>query len=181
MQFQVLKLDIAGQPSDWISWMEAASLYVRNRVRWEAGDLVMNVRGGFRDGVQSELLVNSIIATDERPRVAGQRAPTLRELYRRDRMCMYCGLTGPMSLFDREHVFPEARGGASTFENMVLSCFGCNRAKSCRTPEEAGMRLLLAVPFKPSRSKLLELQASGRITGCQQAFLQSAAKHQRRH
>jgi 5-methylcytosine-specific restriction endonuclease McrA len=40
-----------------------------------------------------------------------------------------------------DHVIPRSRGGASTWENLVASCFACNNKKGDRTPGEAGMTL----------------------------------------
>ncbi len=62
----------------------------------------------------------------------------------RDRACAYCG--GPAETVD--HVVPRSRGGGLTWENAVAACLRCNHRKADRTPEEAGMRLLL-VPCPP--------------------------------
>ena len=35
----VLKIDLGGVPVEWLRWEEAATLYARERVRWEAGEL----------------------------------------------------------------------------------------------------------------------------------------------
>ena len=41
------------------------------------------------------------------------------------------------------------QGGATSWENIVCSCIGCNTRKANRTPQEAGMRLIR----KPKRPK----------------------------
>lgn len=68
--------------------------------------------------------------------------------------CRYCGER--VDFLDkvsdlggtRDHVDPDARSGprrdGNTLENVVTACRGCNRRKSQRTPEEAGMVLLAA-------------------------------------
>jgi len=64
-------------------------------------------------------------------------------IYARDRnTCQYCGRRFPRSDLNIDHVLPRSRGGLSTWENVVCSCYACNRRKGGRTPEEAGMRLL---------------------------------------
>jgi hypothetical protein len=45
-------------------------------------------------------------------------------------------------------VVPRARGGRTTWENVVCCCVPCNLKKGCRLPEEAGMRLL-KTPDRP--------------------------------
>lgn len=62
--------------------------------------------------------------------------------------CQYCGEKLPRSELNLDHVIPRSQGGLSTWENMVCSCFTCNRVKGGRMPEEAGMRLIRK-PFRP--------------------------------
>ena len=62
--------------------------------------------------------------------------------------CQYCGEKLPRSELNLDHVVPRSQGGLSTWENMVCSCFTCNRVKGGRIPEEARMRLIRK-PFRP--------------------------------
>ncbi len=62
--------------------------------------------------------------------------------------CQYCGEKLPRSELNLDHVLPRSQGGLSTWENMVCSCFTCNRVKGGRRPEEAGMHLIRK-PFRP--------------------------------
>lgn len=66
---------------------------------------------------------------------------------RRDKMCGYCG--GPPETVD--HIVPKARGGRVTWENSVAACARCNHLKANRTPEEAGMTLLIVPKAPPMR------------------------------
>ncbi|MGE0825484.1 MAG: HNH endonuclease [Candidatus Binatia bacterium] len=61
--------------------------------------------------------------------------------------CQYCQRKFSRSELNLDHVIPRSRGGLSTWENVVCSCFTCNRDKGGRLPEEAGMRLIR----KPTR------------------------------
>lgn len=74
---------------------------------------------------------------------------------RDDYTCQYCSkVMGKNSkLIQTDHVFPESRGGPSTYDNMVTACFRCNQKKRNRTPKEAGMKLirLPVVPKLTSR------------------------------
>ena len=56
--------------------------------------------------------------------------------------CQYCGKRFDKSDLTFDHVFPAARGGTKTWENIVTACKKCNHLKSGQTPDEAGMRLL---------------------------------------
>ena len=64
--------------------------------------------------------------------------------------CAYCGLRFPERDLQCEHIFPESRGGAWSWMNLVTACAGCNGRKAARTPEEARMPLVY-LPYVPSR------------------------------
>lgn len=63
----------------------------------------------------------------------------------RDRQCAYCG--GHAETVD--HIIPRSRGGTLTWDNAVAACMRCNHRKADRTPDEAGMVLLLT-PTRPA-------------------------------
>jgi 5-methylcytosine-specific restriction endonuclease McrA len=63
--------------------------------------------------------------------------------------CQYCAESRPHGGLNLDHVVPRARGGVTSWENVVAACYACNTKKGGRTPEEAGMRLLRA-PVQPS-------------------------------
>ena len=37
---RILRLNIAGQPVDWVSWQEAVCLYARDLMSWTVGDVL---------------------------------------------------------------------------------------------------------------------------------------------
>lgn len=67
---------------------------------------------------------------------------------RDDFTCQYCDKKLPMSMLNKDHVVPRAQGGRTVWDNIVTSCIKCNDKKADKTPEEAGMQLLV-VPVKP--------------------------------
>jgi len=72
--------------------------------------------------------------------------PTRRTVLQRDsHRCAYCAASADTV----DHVLPRSRGGALSWENAVAACLRCNHRKGNRTPEEAGMRLLI-VPARPA-------------------------------
>lgn len=152
---RVLSLDAGGHIMDWISWQDAACLYVRGAVAWTLGDPCLTIRGGTnRDsGEQSILRLHPIVASTGHARGSGlDPAPALTNtaLFARDRMlCLYCGGHFTRGELTRDHVVPIAKGGRDHWENVVSACLHCNIRKGCRTPQQAGMPLL-AVPYRPS-------------------------------
>jgi hypothetical protein len=61
-------------------------------------------------------------------------------LNRDRRICGYCGSTQGHTV---DHILPTSRGGRNTWQNTVASCDRCNQIKGNRTPQEAGMILLV--------------------------------------
>lgn len=75
-------------------------------------------------------------------------------IYARDRQrCQYCGAKLPKSELNLDHIIPKSRGGKTVWENVVCSCLSCNRKKGGRTPQEAGVKLLVS-PRKPGWTPL---------------------------
>jgi 5-methylcytosine-specific restriction endonuclease McrA len=54
--------------------------------------------------------------------------------------CGYCGKTAKTV----DHIVPRSRDGRNTWTNTVAACGSCNQRKANLTPEEAGMRLMVA-------------------------------------
>lgn len=52
--------------------------------------------------------------------------------------CQYCSSTENLTI---DHMFPIARGGEWTWENLVTACSRCNSRKGQKTLEEANMKL----------------------------------------
>lgn len=153
----VLQLDIQGTPQAWISLEHAAAHVAAGSVAWIDGDgPLATLRGGFNvvRGCQSLIEVYPIVALGGASRVnLFDVVPSFskHKLFRRDRMtCAYCGQCFADRDLQCEHIVPEARGGGWTWMNLVTACGACNHRKACRTPEEAGMRLLY-LPYMPSR------------------------------
>jgi len=175
---QVLRVDVAGQPLEWIDYQEAVRLHHLERVAYSFGTLLYRLRGGVnaRSGRRTVIEVNSILATrgDRRAISRAHRAyaPPLSNpmLFKRDaHLCLYCGRRFSARDLSRDHVTPVSRGGRDHWNNVVSACKRCNNHKSGRTPEEADMELL-AVPFTPTHAEYVYLQGK-RILADQMEFL----------
>ncbi len=174
---QVLRLNVAGNPIEWLSWQEATTLYARNLVTWTLGDTIRTVWGGYSrfSGERSFIKLNSIIACAGDLHHNFCRKPALSNpvLFRRDQnICMYCGKPFRDKDLSRDHVIPRSRGGKDIWVNVVASCRRCNHFKQDRTPEEAHMELL-ALPYAPNPAEYLALLNSSRIRADQMDFLKS--------
>jgi len=177
MNDRILRLNVAGQPVEWLHWQEATCLYARGAVVWTLGETIREVTGGISrlTGLRSTIDLQSIIACAghifQKPRLIPPL--TNRALFRRDlHACLYCGVTFGDRELTRDHIVPKSRGGRDIWTNVVSACKRCNQRKGCRTPEEAHMEIL-AVPYQPNNAEWLALINSDRIRGDQMNFLKA--------
>ena len=83
-------------------------------------------------------------------------------IYARDGYrCQYCGDKCSAAQLTYDHVVPRARGGRTTWENIVSCCYPCNRDKGNRTPAEAKLTLR-AVPTRPTWVNAIAIRISTR-------------------
>lgn len=100
--------------------------------------------------VSSSILVPRVIVLQIFDRFPRMHVRFSRQnIFLRDQStCQYCNRRFPRIDLNLDHVVPRARGGRTTWENVVCSCIKCNLKKGSRTPEEAGMKLARA-PSRP--------------------------------
>ena len=84
-----------------------------------------------------------------------QKVPLTREnVYRRDNYeCVYCGNSHIKSL-TLDHVIPQSKGGANSWDNLVTACRTCNGEKADLTLEEYGKEIV--EPKRPHYLMLLK-------------------------
>lgn len=52
------------------------------------------------------------------------------EIFKRDSFtCQYCGNTPPKVVLEVDHIVPVSKGGDNEINNLLCSCFDCNRGK----------------------------------------------------
>ena len=178
MEARILRLNKAGQPIEWLSWQDAATLYSRDMVCWTLGEEIITLRGGYSRLTQqrSHLSLHSIIACEGKlVSDKTRRIPPLtnRALFRRDNnICLYCGNDFHDYELTRDHVIPKSRGGRDQWNNVVAACKRCNHRKGSRLLNECEMELL-ALPFVPNNAEYLALINSKRILCDQMNFLKA--------
>ncbi|MBD3260333.1 MAG: HNH endonuclease [Candidatus Altiarchaeales archaeon] len=75
-----------------------------------------------------------------------------KNIFERDKwQCQYCGIKPSnkkdalswmkSNVLNLDHVVPRARGGKTTWENVVASCYKCNSKKGSKTLKELGWKL----------------------------------------
>ncbi len=99
----------------------------------------------------TEIRIPSVVVLKEYVRPAREVAFTRFNLFLRDEFtCQYCGTRGEMTF---DHVLPRARGGRTTWENVVAACGGCNLKKGSLTLKQARMHMRRQ-PFRPTPEQL---------------------------
>lgn len=174
----ILKVDLSGVPTEWITIEEAIGYYATDKVIFELGSPVATYRGGYNriTEAQSEITANSIIGV--KGNMGGKyvfnRVPALTNetLFERDRyVCAYCGEHFHHKQLSREHINPRCQQGQDTWMNVVTSCKDCNNQKGGRTLEQAKMSLLY-LPYVPDTYESFILQqGTRRILADQMEFL----------
>jgi len=176
MEARILRLNLAGQPIEWLNWREGVCLYARDLVSWTLGGVVRKVRGG-RSKITGN---NTVIHLPAIMACGGERLTPVRlnpplnnlALFQRDNFqCLYCGDYFSSEYLSRDHVHPTSRGGQDKWENVVAACRRCNQRKGNCLLSEINMSLI-ALPYRPNPYEYLALINSHRIRGDQIEYLQ---------
>lgn len=60
------------------------------------------------------------------------------EIFKRDLfVCQYCGSSPPSTVLELDHIHPISKGGDNHEDNLLTSCFDCNRGKAANLLTEA--------------------------------------------
>jgi len=111
-------------------------------------ELIDALEGEYFRSILSNNEIPSIIRLKNYVKVPHRKVSLSRaNIFKRDNeQCVYCGTHKDLTI---DHVIPRSKGGIDSWENLVTACHTCNSKKGNRTPEEAGMTMLIK-PFKPS-------------------------------
>ncbi|WP_179379611.1 HNH endonuclease [Jannaschia marina] len=102
----------------------------------------------------TEIRIPSVVVLKDY--VAPQRrvAFTRFNLFLRDEFaCQYCGSKGDLTF---DHVVPRARGGVTSWENVVAACGRCNLRKGSKSLKQVGFTLR-KTPCRPGAAQLMNL------------------------
>ncbi len=156
---RTLLLNATYEPLLVISWRRAISLVYQGKVEVleEYDRRVRSVSISFRLPSVLRLLIKI------KPHRQGIKF-SRQNIFTRDKCkCQYCGQKFTPEELTFDHVLPLARGGSTSWTNIVTACIKCNSRKSGHTLQEARMQLLKE-PIKPNWSPLLTLTIGLRTT-----------------
>ena len=139
MRKKTLVLNGAYYPINVIGWKEAMAHYFdpdTTVLSFYNDESVKSVSTSF--AIPAVIVVNN---TNFKNRVMKFSA---KKLFIRDQhLCSYCGKRLPSDKLNIDHIIPRSHGGITSWLNCASSCFPCNFKKKNRTPEQAGMPLLI--------------------------------------
>ncbi|GAN53217.1 HNH endonuclease [Tanticharoenia sakaeratensis] len=135
------------------SWQEAVKAVCLDRV---------SVLSEYDSEVHSpsvSLRLPSVIALKDYVPTARKPAFTRFNVFLRDNFsCQYCHDRLQTHDLTFDHVIPRARGGRTTWENVVAACSPCNLLKGSKLPHEIGMH----PKRRPAQPSTRLLQENGR-------------------
>jgi 5-methylcytosine-specific restriction endonuclease McrA len=129
-------------------WQEAVKAAFLDRV-----DIVSEYEEVVRSPSTTIRIPSVVVLRDY---VAPQKrvAFTRFNLFLRDEFrCQYCGAKGDLTF---DHVVPRAKGGVTSWENVVAACGRCNLRKGSRSLKHVGFTLRRP-PRRPSTGELMNL------------------------
>ena len=102
----------------------------------------------------TQIRIPSVVVLKDYVKPQKRVAFTRFNLFLRDEFCcQYCGGRGDLTF---DHVVPRARGGRTSWENVVAACAGCNLRKGSKSLRVAGMSLR-RTPRQPGAEGLRNL------------------------
>ena len=90
------------------------------------------------------------------------------DVFKRDGfICQYCGSHPPSVILEVDHIHPKSKGGNDDMDNLITSCFDCNRGK--------GASLLTSSPYSVSE-KLQILKEKKKQYNCYRKLMEEEDK-----
>ena len=99
----------------------------------------------------TEIKIPSVVVLKDYVRPQKRAAFTRLNFFTRDEFCcQYCGAKGDLTF---DHVVPRARGGRTSWENVVAACSRCNLKKGSKSLGQVGLSLRKS-PCQPVAEQL---------------------------
>lgn len=163
MKSEVLVLNNAGSPQEWMSQEDAITNLANGKIIYQIGRTDQFVfHGGINreTNTQSVLSVAPIISVKSEGKASKFKPPAVknRVLFQRDgHLCAYCGRKFHWQNLTRDHIIPKSSGGGDTWNNLISACKYHNNLKDDKSLAEFGMPLLFK-PYTPSHAEYLFLK-----------------------
>jgi len=150
---RTLLLDCNYFPVKIISWQKAMILFLTERA-----EVVDEYDDKLIRTVSTSFKLPKVLRLFQTHKITQNVKFTRMNVFYRDQFkCQYCSIQLPANELTFDHVIPVSQLGATSWENVVTCCKGCNTRKGSKTIKAAGMQLLKK-PKKPRWSPELCLR-----------------------
>lgn len=172
MTAAILLLNANGEPLKTVNLQRAISLLIKDRVDIVLADPYKKLRSPSTEMEYPSILrLRRYVNVPRRNAVWSRRAVFSRDSY----TCQYCGLKLDRESATVDHIIPASRCRelgirGSSWGNTCCSCEKCNRRKSSKTMEEAGMKFFFR-DFTPKTPRTNYVVISGSLPEEWKAYL----------
>jgi 5-methylcytosine-specific restriction endonuclease McrA len=150
---RTLILNAGYEPMQLVSWQRAICLVMSDKAEIvaEYGRSIRTVAKLFP--MPSVVRLKTYLRTNRQFAII--RCSRKNIILRDGSRCQYCGVVCKTGKITIDHVIPRAKGGRTSWENVVAACQSCNHRKGDRLAEHTGM-VLLRKPRRPVWHDLLD-------------------------
>lgn len=150
---RTLVLNAGYEPMQLISWQRALCLVLSQKA-----EVISEYEARARS-VAISFRLPSVVRLKRYAHVVSRfgfvRCTRKNVLLRDTYQCQYCGVKCRQGAITIDHVVPRARGGKTTWTNVVAACHTCNRRKGSKELERSGL-VLSRRPRRPNWRELIE-------------------------
>ena len=115
------------------TWQDAVKAAWLDRVQ------IVAEYDGYVHSPTTRIKIPSVVVLKDYVKPQRRVVFTRFNLFLRDEFsCQYCGTPGDLTF---DHVVPRARGGVTSWENVVAACSSCNLKKGSKSLRQVGMNL----------------------------------------
>jgi len=137
---------------NFVGWKRAVCLVIKEKcevLKWS--DKAIKLINGEEIRIPLVMRLIKLIRTIYRNKVPfSKRNVMIRDNFK----CGYCDTPYELTI---DHIVPTSKGGKTTFENCITSCYSCNHKKKDKTPSEAGM-FFKKTPSSPTISEFIMIK-----------------------
>lgn len=156
---RTLVLDQSYQPHRVVSWQRAVTMLFQDKIE---------VLEEYDEDIRSVSITIKMPAVVRLlHRITGKKRAVkfsrINVATRDGFRCQYCGDKHELRKLTYDHVVPRAKGGRTSWENIVMACYGCNAKKGAQSVHRAGMKLRKK-PAKPRYLPVVVFRIDPRAT-----------------
>jgi 5-methylcytosine-specific restriction endonuclease McrA len=134
---RVLALGVNYEPIGTISWQKAINLLCSDKV-----SAIEEYEREIKSPSISMKIPSVVVYKHSRGKRVNSVKFSRKNVFIRDEgKCQYCNAEVSVNDYTLDHIHPKTRGGTTSWENVVVSCYACNQKKGEKTLKEVGYNI----------------------------------------